>query len=386
MSDDIFNRLLTGSTGGFVCPALHHLTCRLEPADLRFIPHFFSPNLTHLLIRVQRSCPDPAKEPLPDLGPTLRILPTPCLQKVDIDPGPRGLGHLKDDVDSMIQRCGDSLRVLKIPTPFGEAAVHHIMGLKNLRVWEVHSLPPTTLLFPTTVPPLRSLSLIGKETHGWIPWLTQGRRGTFDIHGGPSGYLELGVTLTHLTFEGSVPINAMFISPFFLLQNLTLLRSVLSCWELVGCGSSLTNKDVVQLSAALPRLEELSFGGPCFKNTCPATVSCFLALSVHCKGLRKLNIHFNTVNLVNDIQTLSEDPDFRDLYSLQTRCPLKYIYAGNLPFPEGTSDEDITTIATGLVDVFPSLSGVLFDRWDWDPLNLKIREFQATRSSSLDRT
>jgi len=262
------------------------------------------------------------------------------------------------------------------------------MGLKNLRVWDyVHSLPPTTLPFPTTVPPLRSLTLIGKEMYGWIPWLTQERRGTFDIHGGPGGYFELGVTLTNLTFEGSVPIDAMFISPFFLLPNLTLLRSVLNCRELVGCGSSLTNKDVLQLSAALPRLEVLSLGAPCFNNACPTTVSCFLALSVHCKGLRGLDVHFNTINLVNDIQTLSEDPDFRDLHSLQTRCSLSHIYVGDLPIPEGTSNEDITTIATGLVNIFPSLSCVFaFGRLDWKPLNLRIRELQATRSSALDRT
>lgn len=42
MADDIFSRLLAGSTGGLVCPALCHLACCLKPTSLRFIPHFFS--------------------------------------------------------------------------------------------------------------------------------------------------------------------------------------------------------------------------------------------------------------------------------------------------------------------------------------------------------
>lgn len=388
MTDDLFGRLLTGSADGLVCPALRYLACDLKPTNLRFIPHFLSPNLTHLTISVQQAHPDPTRDPLPDLGPTLRILPAPCLQELSIDPGPRGIGHLKDDLDSMIQRCGDSLRVLEIPALFGEAAVHHILRLKNLRVWKyVHSPSPTTLPLSTTVPPLQNLVLSRKETYGWIPWLTQQGRGAVGVYDGPSGCSRLGMTLTYLIFKESAPIDAMFISPFLLLPNLVYLFVDPGCRQSVSCAFSLTDKDVVQLSAALPRLEILKFGPPCVNNTCRTTISCFLALSVHCAYLMVSTIHFNTTNLVNDIQTLSENPDFRDLHSLPTRSSLDIISAGNLRFPEWISDEDITTIATGLIDMLPSLRGILaYAKWEWKRLNSRIRELQAMQSPPLDQT
>lgn len=382
MTDDLFSRLLTGSAGGLVCPALRHLTCRLKPTNLRFIPHFLSPNLTHLSISVQRAHPDPTRDPRPDLGPTLQILPVSCLQELFIDPGPRGIGHLKNDLDSMIQRCGDSLRVLEIPALFGEAAVHHILRLKNLQVWKyAHSPPPTTLPLSTTVPPLHCLVLSRKETYGWIHWLTQQGKGTVGVYDGPSGCSGLGMTFTYLEFKEPVPIDAMFISPFFLLPNLVYLLVDPGCRQSVSCAFSLTDKDVVQLSAALPRLVMLKFGSPCCKNTCRTTVSCFLALSVHCVDLVVSTIHFNTTNLVNDIQTLSENPDFRDLHSLPTRSSLDIISAGNLWFPEGISDEDITTIATGLIDMLPYLYNIrAYAEWEWKRLNSRILELQAMRS------
>ena len=52
MTDDLFGRLLTGSADGLLCPALRYLTCDLKTTNLRFIPHFLSPNLTHLTISV----------------------------------------------------------------------------------------------------------------------------------------------------------------------------------------------------------------------------------------------------------------------------------------------------------------------------------------------
>ena len=179
----------------------------------------------------------------------------------------------------------------------------------------------------------------------------------------------------------------MFISPFSLLPNPAYLCIELGCRRSVGYNFSLTNEDVAQLSTVLPRLEILDFGVPCFNNTCRTTISCLLALSVHYKGLLESSIHFNTINLVNDVQTLSEDSDFRDLHSPPTRYSLNYIFAGDLLFPAGTSDEDITTIAMGLINIFPPLSCVLaHDKWDRKPLNSRIRELQAVRLPPLDQT
>lgn len=116
---------------------------------------------------------------------------------------------------------------------------------------------------------------------------------------------------------------------------------------------SLTNQDVVQLSAAL------DLGPPCPNNTCRTTVSCFLASSIHSSGLWSFRIHFNTKNLADDIQSFSKDPNFRRLHSLPKRCPLKSFYARGLPFPPDTPAKDITIITTGFVDIFPSLISIL---------------------------
>ncbi|KAF9648204.1 hypothetical protein BDM02DRAFT_3129189 [Thelephora ganbajun] len=387
-TDDIFNHLLAGSTGGLVCPNLRHLTCYLTTTNARFIPHFLSPHLTHLTIRVRPIYQGIVRGLPPDLGPILQILPTPCLREISIDLGLNGMDHLKDKTDSMIRRCGDSLRVLSIPIPLGEAAVCHILRLKHLRIWDrVCSLPPATLPPSATFPPLQTLILNRKEAYGWISRLARRERGISDAHDGSLEYAGLQATLKRLGFCESVPIDATFISPFSLLPNLVILYIRLNCWEVVGCAFSLTNRDIVQLSAALPRLEALDLGPPCPANTCLTTISCFLALSVHCRGLYNSRIHFNTANLVNDIRSLLEDPYFRELRSLPTRCSLKFFFAGSLPFPPGTSDEDVTTIAAGLIDIFPSILSILsHDSPGWMLLRSRVRELQEIKTPLLAGT
>ena len=69
----------------------------------------------------------------------------------------------------------------------------------------------------------------------------------------------------------------------------------------LDCTFSLNNRDVIKLSALLPRLERLCFGFPCSNSSHDATVSCLLALSARCKNLWALWIHFNT-KLVDDIR------------------------------------------------------------------------------------
>ena len=385
MTDDIFDRLLAASTGGLVCPTLRSFTCYLTETNPRFILHFLSPHLTHLTIRVRPFYHNTTRNFLPDLGPVLQTLPTRCLQEVTIDFGMGGMDHLKSEAVSVIQRCGHLLRVLSVPIPLGEAAVHHVMELKNLRVWDcVYSPPPTTSPLSAPFPPLQSLVLGGKDAYGWIPWLVQRERGIPGTGNGPVQRTGLKVTLTHLAFQESVPINTAFISPLFLFPNLVTLDVQSNCWSSAGCTFSLANQDVVQLSAALPLLELLELGHQCPYNTCHTTISCFLALSVHCKGLYKLGIHLNATNLIDNIRSLSEDPNFRDLRSLPTRCPLRYFNIGSQPFPPGMSSEDVTLIAAGFVDIFPSLLGIHpHTSLGWNLLHSRVRELRGLHTPSL---
>ena len=138
----------------------------------------------------------------------------------------------------------------------------------------------------------------------------------------------------------------------------------------------------MQLSVALPRLELLDLGLQCSANASHTTVSCLLALSVYCQYLRVMWIHFNAINLVDDIQFLSEDPDLRGLGDLPTRCPLAYFGAGCLPFPSVT-DRDVTAIAKGFMDIFPLIPriGSTSDP-GWSTLDSRVHQLRAAPASS----
>ena len=376
MKADVFGHLLAAPTSGPVCPALSSLTCHLTKANQPFIPYFLSPHLTHLTIHGPPFYYNIPTHLLPDPIPILQALQTSYLQEVIIDLGLNGIDRLEDEISSMIQRCGRSLRVLSVP--LGEAAVHHVAGLKNLRVWKnVCSPPPSTLPLSTTLPPLQTLTL-KKTAYGWMPWFARRERSISGVHGELVEHAGPKATLTRLEFHGWVPIDATFTSPFFLFSNLAFLSVQPNCVETDDCGFLLTNQDVIQLSAALPRLEVLDFGSPCSLSTCRITVSSLLALSVHCEGLHRLKIHLNTVNLISDIKSLLEDPYLRDLGSLPTRCRLVCFEAGSVPFPHPRSDEDITTIAAGLISIFPSLIDVhTYIGMSWFLLRSRVRKLQG---------
>jgi len=377
MKADVFNQILASPTSGVVCPTLSSLTCHLTSTNPPFIPNFLSPRLTHLTLHGPPFYYNIPTHLLPDPIPTLQALQTSCLQEVIVDLGLNGIDRLEDEISSMIQRCGRSLRVLSVP--LGEAAVHHVIGLKNLRVWKnVCSPPPSALTLSATFPPLQTLTLTMKA-YGWMPWFAQRERDISDARGGPVGHVGPMATLTRLEFHGWVPIDATFTSPFYLFPNLAFLSVQPNCVETYGCcGFLLTDQDVIQLSAALPRLEVLDLGSSCLLRTCRTTVSSLLALSVHCKGLHRLKIHLNTTNLTSDIKSLSEDPFFRDLGSLPTRCRLVSFEAGSLPFPHPTSDEDITTIAAGLIGIFPFLVDVhSYIGMNWTVLRSRVRKLQG---------
>ena len=320
-TEEAISCLLAASTGRLVCPNLRHLTCHLSKVHPRLIPCFLSPYLTRFTLRPHQSYL--VGDYRLDLCPTFQVLPTSCLQELIIDFCPGPADRLEGEVSSTIERCGDSLRKLDVSVSLSEAALNHILRLKNIRLWCACNPPPATLPFPTTLPPPQALILGNKESHEWISWLTWRVGRTPGRQDSPLEYTGLQATLTYLSFQEFVcSIDATFISPFSHFPNLVHLEVPSGCWALSDCSFFLTNRDAIQLSAALPRLEWLDLGLPC-SETSSTAVSCLLALSVHCKNLRNLRIHFNTANLTDDIKLLSEDPDLGSLQSLPARCPLE---------------------------------------------------------------
>ena len=301
-TEEAINRLLAASTGRFVCPNLSHLICHLSKVHPLLIPCFLSPYLTHFTLRPHQSYL--VGDYRLDLGPAFQVLPTLCLQELIIDFCPGPADRLEGEVSPTIQRCGDSLRTLDVSVSLSEAALNHILRLKNLRLLCVCNPPPATLPFPATLPPLQALILGNEESHEWISWLKWRVGRTPGRQDSPLECTGLQATLTYLSFQEFVcNIGAAFISPFSHFPNLVHLEVPSGCWVLSDCSFFLTNRDVIQLSAALPRLEWLDLGLPCSESSC-TTVSCLLALSAHCKNLRNLRIHFNTANLTDDIMFL----------------------------------------------------------------------------------
>ena len=372
------DRLLMGSTDGFLCPNLRRLVCSITRPMLPFIPLFLPPGLTHLQLFRGWSLQDLV---CPDLGLFLQILPTQCLQELVLDLGSEAMVHFADQISLTVQRCGDSLRLLNVPVTLGEATVHRILSLKELQVWRnVRSAPPTTPPLSTTFPSLQTFTLSG-SAHGWIPWLVRQNKRVPDAYDRPIEHSRPLTTISRLVFS----LNATSISPLFLLPNLVVLSLESICRVEFRCAFTLTNQDVTQLSAALPRLEELGLGRPCSANTTPTTISCLLALSVHCNDLGYLDIHFNTTNLASDVRSLSADPGFHVLRSVPRKCPLRLFDLGYLPFPPGVSDEEITTIARVFIDIFPSITMILSaGPVPWDPLSFRIRELQEALDGSSD--
>ena len=382
MSDDMVDRLMVDTTNGLVCPNIRHLDCSLTEVLPRLIHHFLPLHLTHLNLYLEQLPAHLSADSPPDPGSTLQALPTSYLQELTIDFNLEAVDCFRDRVSAMVQRCGDSLRILDIPMSLTEAAVNHILRLKNLRVWlRVHSSPPTASQFPTTLPPLRDLTISTREAYRLMAWFARGGRRTPDAPNSPLEHAGLQATLTDVYFEFKVTIDAAFISPFSHFPNLTVLEVESYCD--FDCTFSLKNRDVMELSAALPLLERLCFGLPCSNSSHDTTVSRLLALSAHCKNLLSLWIHFNTTSLVDDIRFLSEDPELRALRGLPTRCPLEFFGAGGLPFPNVT-DRDVTTIAEGFMDIFPSISSVKPTMvTGWRTLDSRIHQLRAMKTGSI---
>jgi len=122
------------------------------------------------------------------------------------------------------------------------------------------------------------------------------------------------------------------------------------------CSFTLNNDNITELAMVLTQLESLILGAPCSENTCLTTVACLLAISVHCNKLKKLMIHFNTTNIVDDFRNILEDPQFQQLRSLP-RCPLTALGVYSIPLNlHAPGFDDYYTVVKGMADIFPSLT------------------------------
>ena len=223
-----------------------------------------------------------------------------------------------------------------------EAAVDHLMRLPNLYHWAIVQTPPPYA--PTSIfPSLESVWLGERETLPWLDFLASHERGT-PRNGSASATPHTG-TREALKYLGSANtiIDSTLISSIMRFRNLVMLDTNANCSDTEGtCAFLLTDDDMENLTAALPRLNTLRFGGPCQSDSCTTTVASLMSASIHCLDLTHLEIHFNTRTSVSDMRRLLDGGAGRE----KAKCKLRGLVVGDLPL--GVGGEDVEIVAVGL--------------------------------------
>jgi len=317
---------------------------------------------------------------LPVVASTISTLPTSALQSISTDFDHHRevpWAYFQDAFSSAVLRCGPSLTKFTSPTPLSDAAINHLIQLPHLRTWRIECPPPnySSSSLPLVFPPLTELTLGRGVAYEWLSLFKRLEvpvsitQDTAPLHKVKESLESLNVQ----DLPGPI-INSSFTSPIRMFRNLVSLNLGARCYDKGSegqCAFKLNNSDVTDLAMALPQLESLLLGRPCSGNACPATVARLLPISVYCLKLKVLDIHFNTVNIVEDFKGVSEDPKLRELRSLP-RCALTYLDVGVTPL--ALDEPVIETVAKGMVDIFPSLQSCHGYRFAWGEVHMKINK------------
>ena len=370
--EDTFRKLRLNSPGGVLFPALQRFYWLITESNIPYTDLFFSPYLREIQISPTQSWIGSGvpRAIMPAIASTVAALPASTLRSLRVTYG-EPWADLEDALSSVALRCGPSLTEFVSPIPLSGAAINRLIHLPHLRIWYLGGSPPSysNLQLPPVFPPLTQFTLWGGGSRDWLSLFKRLERGGSSTQGVTplSGMKE---SLETLEFGNSsdLIINALFTTTTQIFRNLVFLYADTSCHEdgFEGpCPFKLDNDNVTRLAMALPRLERLLIGRPCFKNTCATTVACLLPISVHCLELQNLEIHFNTTNIVGDLSDLSENPRFEELRSLP-RCSLSCLNIWKTPL---TIDEsDFEAVVNGMVDIFPCLDSCEEDteNSDWE--------------------
>ena len=349
-----FEILQLSSPTGTPFPNLRGLGWWIYPSLLRFLPLFLSPRLSTFSVSVYPDTSFDFNTMEQDyLAATVAALP-PSLRELTLRVDSAGFGsdELKKEVPNAIRRCGRTLTHLEIDTKLPDATIHYAMQLPNLRTWRIYRSPlPAALTLPydaTYLPAVNSLALSVTNTYDWVAFLASPYPTVNGIRS----------TLTELNLRGHYPVNPDLIAQICAFKSLTRLDVGWFCPE-EECAFTLADDDLSRLSLALPRLEWLMLGHQCNKNTCMTTFRSLLFLSARCPKLASLSIHFNTVKIAQDIETLFEtgDPGVKELRESPTRCRIGTLSVSQTPLSLKGSDE-LDVVKRGFLNVFPQLKEI----------------------------
>ena len=362
ISDDSPNRVL--------CPGLRELTWLARGYPLNRV--FLSPHLTRFHFRLPSFWGHLPDEILSNLAPVIAELPASSLQSLRIDTPVWYLPtstSLRPAVSSAVLRCGPSLADLSAPTPLSDAAVQHIMRLPNLTTWRAWNGPPMVSVssLSDAFPRLEIIDLHVEASLKWLPLFEEVAHQSSPEQGAHlRSYCGPGKRLTELRLWVEVSVDTSLISPIMILHGLAVIKMRSSCRSTGGCTFGLTDSDIARFATALPNLEDVSFEQVCPANSCQTTVSSLLILSTRCKNLKWLEIHFNTTNLRDNLESMAQNPGLRDSYGLP-RCQLTRLLVSYAPLP--IEEGDYGPVLAGFLDIFPLLNEISGETESWDKLS-----------------
>ena len=348
-------------------PNLRELHGWIEPTLLRFLHHFMSPCLTLFSVYMDTD------EPLGCSGyghltDTISTISGTSLQRFSLGEyhWENATTRFKQEVSAMVLRCGPVLNYLNAGVELSEAAILHIMQLPHLHTLKLtHESPPdiTDAFLRDTVvlPSVRSLILATPTSHAWLPFLNDlnwRHAATTTAWRPVQPQVQIGI---HSSLEelycgcGEAPKRAI-IKQALAFRNLTTLEVGQFC-PADRCSFDLTDDDMTAITKALPRLQKLLLGHPCWWNTCQTTFKSLFTLSTNCVELEELIVHFNTMAIVEDVKSLieAEDPNVQTLRK-GPKCGVTSLPVFLTPLMVDKSDTDL--LAKGLLFVFPSLGNM----------------------------
>ena len=284
-----------------------------------------------------------------------------------------------DAMSDLLLKSANTIRVLKLYPGIQGRATYVAMQLPNLRELGTEFTALPSILPSFIFPALQSLNLWIREGTPWVQLLPCLRGPVLEkiavycadksldavpsMLGRSLSGAHLHQTLTSLEFVGQGirwDLNHETLLPFFSFRDLTRL-SLLGHCQVGECHFSLTDRDITGLSFAMPNLTFLGLGShPCNNGTAQVTFASLVILSMNCRYLEQLRLHFDATAIVKQTLAKSKNTLPRSgeatLFTSTSRCRLNTLHVGNLPFPDVPHSRWI--IATALLHIFPHLISV----------------------------